>query len=72
MITVKIRDILTAESAELGRVPFSELDALIGRLRQEGVSVTERDDMTYEIVTRWVVDETSNECYLEVIVGDEE
>ncbi len=72
MITVKIRDIDTAESVELGQVLFSELDTLIGRLRQDGVNVTERDDLTYKIATQWVVDEASNESYLDVIVGGEE
>ncbi len=70
MITVKIRDIFTAEGVKLAQIPFSELDAFIGRLRQEGVNIVGQDT-TYEINTQWVVDEAANEAYLDIIAGEE-
>ncbi len=73
MITIKIRDRFTAEGAKLGEVSFSEIDALIGRLKQEGVHVIGNDtETTHDIYTQWVVDENASEAYLEVIVGEKE
>jgi len=71
MITVKIRDFETADPTFAGRVPFSEIDSFINRLRRDGVDRL-CIDRTMTLSTQWVLDEDLQEFYLEVVIGEED